>query len=175
MAVNTARLAPIARNRLPDPPAEYDQAYFRRLVHSIEQVHSTVQPPWPYMADGNGILYQVTLAAPGTLYGFNTQTGDGVPHQLAVHAKTASYTLAISDAGGYVRVSSSSPTTVTVPTHAAAAFPVGSVIQVEQAGTGTVTIAGSGGVTVNTAGSTSLSQYKVVKLVNVSTNVWTLF
>ena len=74
------------------------------------------------------------------------------PNVLGVNARTASYTLVTTDNNKIVQMSSTSATTITVPTNAAQPFPVGSTVRVQNMNTGAVTIGNSGGVTVNALG-----------------------
>ena len=66
--------------------------------------------------------------------------------------KTASHTLALADRDRVVAFNGTSSQIVTVPTNAAVAFPVGSVVYINRINTGTVTLAASGGVTINKTG-----------------------
>ena len=72
--------------------------------------------------------------------------------------------------------SNSSASTLTIPTNASVAFPIGTVITVLNKGAGAVTISGAGGVTVASAGATSasptLAQYKSAALMQVAANSW---
>ena len=72
--------------------------------------------------------------------------------------------------------SNTSASTLTIPTNASVAFPVGTVITVLNKGTGAVTISGAGGVTVLSAGATAaspvLNQYKSCALIQTSANNW---
>lgn len=94
----------------------------------------------------------------------------------AIESKTASFTLALADAGKMFLVSSSSAVTVTIPTNASVAFDVGTEIEITRMGTGSVTIAGASGVTIDSLSSlTGISdQYGVVALKKLSTNEWLL-
>lgn len=97
------------------------------------------------------------------------------PLAVPIVSRTASHTLALSDAGAQVEVASASATTVTVPTDAAVAFPVGSTILLVQAGAGQVTVAGAAGVTVNaTPGLKLYGQWSTALLVKRAANVWLL-
>jgi hypothetical protein len=88
---------------------------------------------------------------------------------------TTTYTLAMSDAGGVVQCANASPITVTVPTNASVAFPIGTVIEVDQAGAGQVTITGAGGVTVhNSSSATTRAQWSAVRLLKTGTDTWLL-
>ena len=90
--------------------------------------------------------------------------------------KTASYTLALTDAGKMIAVNSSSAATVTIPTNASVAFPVDTEIEIAQFGAGVVSIAGASGVTIRSVDSmVSLSgQYAVAALKKINTNEWLL-
>jgi|688.fasta_scaffold166796_3 hypothetical protein len=85
-------------------------------------------------------------------------------------AQTADYTLALADLGRVVAFNSASARTLTVPTNASIAFPIGSVIYVYNLGAGAVTIAGSG-VTLRNA-ATTLAQYKEASLRKRDTDEW---
>lgn len=91
------------------------------------------------------------------------------------NVQSAAYTLTLTDLGGVVEMSSASPQTLTIPTNASVAFPIGSKIRVYQANTGTVSIAGAGGVTVVSKATSNLASiYAEVELTQRSTNVWYL-
>jgi hypothetical protein len=72
--------------------------------------------------------------------------------------------------------SNASASTLTIPTNASVAFPVGTVITVLNKGAGLVTISGAVGVTVLSAGavlaSPTLAQYKSAALIQTSANNW---
>ena len=72
--------------------------------------------------------------------------------------------------------SNASASTLTIPTNASVAFPVGTCITVLNKGAGNVTISGAGGVTVLSAGATAaspvLNQYKSCALIQVAANTW---
>ena len=92
---------------------------------------------------------------------------------VATSAQTASYTLVLADASKVVEVSNAGATTLTIPTNASVAFPVGTQILVAQTGAGQVTIAGAAGVTVNgTPGLKLRTQWSVATLVKRAENTW---
>lgn len=70
----------------------------------------------------------------------------------------AARTLALADKGAIVEMTSASANTVTIPDAASVDFPVGTLVNVTQAGDGTTTIAAAAGVTLNgvSAGSTDM-------------------
>jgi hypothetical protein len=86
-----------------------------------------------------------------------------------------SYTLALTDAGTCVEMTSSSANTVTVPTNASVAFPVYTAIRICQYGTGQTTIAAAAGVTIRTPSTLLLrTQYSEVVLRQRAANEWVL-
>ena len=86
------------------------------------------------------------------------------------------YTLVLTDANKQINMTKGTATTLTVPTNAAVAFEIGTVIIVAQQGAGQVTVAGAGPPTINSAnGDLSLSaQYSTAVLIKEDTDVWTL-
>jgi hypothetical protein len=97
----------------------------------------------------------------------------GMP--IITEAGTAK-TLALTDNGGYVRTTSGSAVTITVPLNSSVAFPTGAEIVVFQDGAGLVTFAATGGVTIKSKDSNlSLGgQYSAATLKKVATDTWDL-
>lgn len=97
-------------------------------------------------------------------FGFNDQTGTTYTPVLADQYQVM------------ITRSNASASTLTIPTNASVAFPVGTVITVLNKGAGTVTISGAGGVTVLSAGATAasptLAQYKSCALIQTAANAW---
>ena len=94
---------------------------------------------------------------------------------LSINAQVASYTLVIADAGKQVEISSATGVTLTVPTNAVAAFPIGTTIIIVQTGAGQITVAGSAGVTVNaTPGLKLYGQWSTALLLKRATDTWLL-
>ena len=90
----------------------------------------------------------------------------------------AAYTFLTSDEGSLVGLTGSNARTFTVPTNATAAIPVGGWIDVQQQGTGSLSITGAAGVTLyNTStgatGTVTLpGTYARVRLHKTATNAW---
>jgi hypothetical protein len=86
-------------------------------------------------------------------------------------------TLALADENTWQRTTNAGATTITVPANATEAFAFGIEIDIMQAGTGQVTIAAAGGVTINSKGGNLklTGQYSVAHLKKVSTDVWDLW
>jgi hypothetical protein len=95
---------------------------------------------------------------------------------LTLNTQTSSYTLVLSDAGKLVGINNASANTLTVPTNASVAFPVGTPIRLRQPGAGQTTVAGAAGVTLNAlAGAFKLAgQYANATLVKVASDTWEL-
>lgn len=96
---------------------------------------------------------------------------------LATNAQTGtSYTLALTDANNtVVELSNTAAITLTVPTEATVAFPIGSQVQILQTNTGQVTVAGAGGVTINANPGLRLrGQWSFATLIKRSANGWVL-
>ena len=116
----------------------------------------------------------VTVAASGIAFTDGTQTKEGVASRTPIIQKTASYTLsALTERDSLIEVASASATTVTIPTNATVAYPVGTSIDILQTSTGQVTIAGASGVTVNaTPGLKLRTQWSSATLFKRATDTW---
>ena len=99
-----------------------------------------------------------------------------VPSATTISQKTASYTLAsINEKDSMIEMNAAGATTVTVPTDAAVAFPVGTSLDILRVGAGAVDVAAAGGVTVNaTPGLKLRSQWSSATLIKRAANTWVL-
>ena len=93
---------------------------------------------------------------------FNAQTG-------------TSYTLVLTDVAKVISLTNAAAITLTVPTDASVAFPVGTQILLYQGGAGQVTISSS--ATIRSQGSKLkiFGQYGVAGLLKVATDEWVAF
>lgn len=93
---------------------------------------------------------------------------------LTINSPTASYTLALSDRAGLVRLNVASANTLTIPPNSAVAFPIGTQIIATQAGLGQTTIVPGSGVTINSAGNRLkfALQYSAVTCLKTATDTW---
>lgn len=83
------------------------------------------------------------------------------------------YTLVLGDQDKVKTTTNGSAVTITVPTHANAAFELGSMVYFYQEGAGTVTLAGDAGVTVRSRpGLVSGGQYALFFIWKQDDNVW---
>jgi hypothetical protein len=88
-------------------------------------------------------------------------------------AVAGSKTLALTDADKMLEISAAA--TITIPTNASVAFPVGTTINLTQTGTGTVSVVAASGATVNfTPSNTLRAQWSSAVLVKRATNTWLL-
>jgi hypothetical protein len=86
-----------------------------------------------------------------------------------------SHTLRRDDEGLWLRFTSGSSVTLTVPDESVHGFLVGTVITINQAGAGLVTVAGNGvgSIVVETTNTyVSAGQYAVMMLAYVASNTW---
>jgi len=117
----------------------------------------------------------VVLADSSTATGLTYSAG--IP--IVTNAKTATYTVVLTDAYKLVTMSVSSANDFQIPTNANVAFPVGTVINVIQIGTGQTTIKAvtSGTTTINSTGATATTpklraQYSAASCIKVATDTW---
>lgn len=93
--------------------------------------------------------------------------------ELNINTYTDDHTLTLSDASSYIRMNKGTSVTLTVPTNASVAFPVGTNLTVRQVGAGQVTVAEASGVTINTPETLLMNgQYQTVSLVKVAADEW---
>ena len=120
---------------------------------------------------GNDANYATTVTA--ALATKATKTELDAATLTSFNAQASNYTLALSDATNMVEQTSSSANTVTIPTNASVAFPIGTAIDIFQRGTGQTTIAAAAGVTVLvTPGLKLRAQYSAATAVKRDTNTW---
>lgn len=108
-----------------------------------------------------------------------TQTAlDGKQNKtLTVTTQTVTtYNLVLSDAGGFIQLDDATGVGLVIPTEAAVAFPIGTIIRISQIGAGAVTITGDTGVVVNSRGSNTntAGQWSVATLVKTAADTWNL-
>jgi hypothetical protein len=115
----------------------------------------------------------------GVVFSDGTQTKEGVPSRTPIIQKTAAYTLgALTERDSLIEVSHTggSAVNVTIPADSTLNFPVGTSIDVLQTNTGSVAIAGAGGVTVNaTPGLTLRTQWSSATLLKRAANTWVVY
>jgi hypothetical protein len=99
-------------------------------------------------------------------------------NQSTVNDQTGTaYTLGLSDNNNVITMNNAAPNTVTLPTNAAVAIPIGTIVSVIQLGTGSTTIAGDTAVIVNgvaTGVATITDQHNTVSILKIAADVWNL-
>ena len=95
----------------------------------------------------SGAVYAASAVVAGTVNSLYTE-----------NATTASKSFELTDRDKVITCTNTSPITITVPTNSSVALPIGSKIYVYRAGTGTVTLAAAGGVTLNKTGTMNLGE-----------------
>lgn len=93
---------------------------------------------------------------------------------VTANRQTASYTLVLGDRGKVVEMNVAGANNLTVPLNAAAAYAVGTLIEVYQYGAGQTTIVATGGVTLRSpSGKLKLTgQYSSATLRKIAADEW---
>lgn len=116
-------------------------------------------------------LTNKTLTSPTV----DTPTVNAPAINLSINAQTGTtYTLALADNGKLITLSNASAITVTIPTNASVAFPVGAQVHLQQIGDGQVTVVGAGGVTLNSIAPNLRIKWSAASLIKTATDTWTL-
>ena len=118
----------------------------------------------------------VTATAEGVAFSDGTQTKAGVPSITPRVEASDSYNLStggLTLRDSIIEINKATGVTLTIPTNATTAFPVGTSIDVIQVGAGQITVAGAVGVTVNgTPGLKLRAQWSSATLFKRATDTW---
>jgi hypothetical protein len=120
----------------------------------------------------------LVTASSGVAFSDGTQTKQGVPSLTTINQQAGAYTVVLTDRDKLVEVNSASGVTVTIPTNASVAYPVGTSIDILQTGSGQVTIAAAtpGTTTVNaTPGLKLRTQWSSATLFKRATDTWVVY
>jgi hypothetical protein len=135
----------------------------------LAQAATTVYTDFQTDASGN-----LTITPTG---GTVTVAGNLVA-PLPANAQTANYTLVLADAGKCIEMNSTSNLTLSIPTNASVAFPIGTLIEVCRVNTGTVTVAAvtPGTTTLQSPSNkvTAAAQYSTIALRKRAADLWLL-
>jgi hypothetical protein len=106
------------------------------------------------------------------LSNIEVQIGDKANKAAIVSQKSTNYTLQVSDSGNIIEATSS--ILITIPADAAANLPVGSSIDIVNAGSGIVTLLGANGVSLLSKDSNKKisTQNSAATIYKKSANVW---
>lgn len=127
-----------------------------------------------------GLLAELTVDTDKkTVVVHDGATAGGTPlakENFPINAQTGTtYTPVLADNGKIIELSNTAAITVTVPTNASVAYPIGTQIQLLQTNSGQVTVQGDTGVTVNAnPGLKIRGQWSAATLVKRATNTWVL-
>lgn len=126
--------------------------------------------------DITGVTAGTGLTGGGTSGTVTLSFDYGVGNQAIENAQTASYTLALSDAGKMVTMTVGSANNLTVPPNSSVAFPVNTRIDLIQYGSGQTTVVAGAGVTIYSSGSKLklTGQYSGASLWKKATDTWVL-
>jgi len=112
----------------------------------------------------------------------NSQIGNGAGYITEVPTVSinlqsgTTYTLVLSDRNKLISAGNAGAITITVPPNSAAAFPVGTVVYIQQAAAGQVTAVAGAGVTVNSPGTLKTRlQYSICGLIKTGADTWIWF
>jgi hypothetical protein len=125
-------------------------------------------------ADGK-VLFGTTTPIPS-----NTnlvQVNGGLDHNIIQRGSSGTaITIGLNDKGSYFEFSASSAVSLTIPTNASVAFPIGTQIWFVQSGAGVPTFSGDTGVTLKTRSTSRqpFARYSEVKLTKTNTDEWYL-
>lgn len=125
--------------------------------------------------DLTGVTYD-TLRLGGVEFSDGVQTKQGVPSITSINQQTGAYITVLTDRDKLIEINSASGVTLTIPTNASVAYPVGTSFDILQTGAGQITIAGAGGVTVNaTPGLKLRTQWSSATLMKRATDTWVVY
>lgn len=113
------------------------------------------------------------IAVPYIIKAYDAASDSNPPSPIVTESGTAR-TLQLSDRNCYIRCTSGSATTITVPPESSVAFTTATEVHLFRAGAGTLTVAPGSGVTINAAALSISAQYKAATLKKVGANAWDL-
>jgi hypothetical protein len=138
--------------------------------------NSTTGIPYIYYDDGDTSQWVTFAMGPSGSNGTNGTDGIAVYPQ---NIQSGNYTLQLSDAGKHIYSSNTASQTITIPTNASVAFPVGAVITIVNMGTNAITLSAAGVSIFPTGSLTALSSARVgsgtsMQLIKTATNSWNI-
>lgn len=123
-----------------------------------------------------------TMIADGTIANVDISSAAAIERNkiadISVDTKTGNYTLALTDKNKVIEMNIGSANTLSVPTNASVAFPIGTQITVSQYGSGKTQIVAVTPATTtirSTPGSYLRAQYSSATLIKRATDEWYLF
>lgn len=126
------------------------------------------------ITNANGVTANGNVTATGNITASGNGTASsGMP---VITDATTARTIALSDAGSYIRFTSGSAVTVTIDPVSSTNYPVGTEVVLFAAGAGTVTVSPGLGVTINSkdAALSIDGQYASATLKHIASDEWDL-
>lgn len=131
--------------------------------------------PSSNVIDFSGATYD-TLQLGGVEFPDGIQVKQGVPSLTGINQQTGAYTPVLTDRDKMIEVASETGVTITIPTNASVAYPIGTSFDILQTSTGQITIAGAAGVTVNaTPGLKLRTQWSSATVFKRAENTWVVY
>lgn len=135
---------------------------------------STSGIPYIYYDDGTTSQWVTFAMGPSGSNGTNGTDGVAVYPQ---NIQSGNYTLALSDAGKHIYSSNTAAQTITIPTNASVAFPIGSVVTIVNMGTTKIRLSVSDVSIIPADSITALASAQIpsgtsVQLMKTATNTW---
>jgi len=94
---------------------------------------------------------------------------------VITNAQTASYTTVLADKDKLIEMNVGSANNLTIPLNSSVAYPIGTVLNIVQIGSGQTTVVATGGVTINaTPGLKLRAQYSSASCIKRAENTWIL-
>lgn len=143
------------------------------MALTIPNTFTSGTPAVATQVNGNFTAVKTLLDAVETTA--NSASTDKVDKSLTLNAQTGTtYTLVLADNAKVVTLSNASAITLTVPTNASVAFPIGVQVNLVQLGAGQVTVTSS--ATIRSQGSKLKlnGQYAAASLLKVAADEWVL-
>jgi hypothetical protein len=106
-----------------------------------------------------------------------TVNGFDIGYKTIPQVSAGNVTIALSDSGKHYYSTASDPTTLTIPLNSSVAFDIGTAISIVNQGTGNISVAPTGGVSMYLAGnatsaSRTITSYGMATLMKVATDTW---
>lgn len=133
---------------------------------------------------GNGTS-AVQVVAPGTSGNVLTSNGTtwtssapaGGTVSYPQNAQSGNYTLVLADAGKHIYSANTGAQTITIPTNASVAFPIGTLVTIVNMGSNKIVLSATGVSIIPTGSTTALSSAQIpsgtsVQLMKTGTNTW---
>jgi hypothetical protein len=124
------------------------------------------------------ILIGDTEAASAVKKSTAAELSPAINAQVTLNAETASFTFALTDRGKTTTISNAGATTATIPPNSIVAFPVDTILVLEQIGAGACTWTPGAGVTINNNANVTLvtnGQHSVSFARQTAPDVWTVY